>query len=284
MPGRRGTGEGDGADPPVLDERPAHLDVAGDELDAGGRQRPALAQQVNEVEGGQRGAGRGLDDHRAAGGDGGRDLVGGQQQRVVEAGDADDDADRAPGPEAQQALARREEVERHGLAVQASDLLDGRGERDEGARDLDLAVGQRFAGLQHQEPFELLGAGAQRVMRAEQGGAAGVGGQRGHGGGDGQRLLQGADGEGGVTERRPGHLGAVVGEDDPAGRGGRDPARTDRQPVWDVHDLLQVLAGKQPLTGKGTFTTGSVRSGRRRGRRGRPRGRWPPARRARPRG
>ncbi|GAA3151790.1 hypothetical protein GCM10020001_089170 [Nonomuraea salmonea] len=49
-------GEGDGADPPVLHQPFAHLDVAGDELDGLGRQ-PRLAQQVHQPERGERGGG-----------------------------------------------------------------------------------------------------------------------------------------------------------------------------------------------------------------------------------
>ncbi|GAA2829105.1 hypothetical protein GCM10020220_017500 [Nonomuraea rubra] len=100
--------------------------------------------------------------------------MGGEEERVVEAGDADDDADRPARPEPDQALAGREQVERHGLAVQPGDLLGGGGECQECPGHLDPAVHQGLAGFEHEQPLELLPPVAQGVVGGHEGGAAGV--------------------------------------------------------------------------------------------------------------
>jgi hypothetical protein len=126
-----------------------------------------FADQVDEPEGGERGLWCRFDDDRAARGEGGGDLVGGEQERVVEAGDADDDADRLADPEADQAFAAREQVERDGFAVQAGDFLGGGLEGEQGAVELDLAVDAGFAGFEDEQVDEVLavfGDGGERSL------------------------------------------------------------------------------------------------------------------------
>ena len=64
-----------------------------------------------------------------------------------------------------QAVAARQQVERHGLAVQAGDLLGCGLQGEEGAIDLDAAVDQRFAGLEHEQVDEGVALGEYRGMR-----------------------------------------------------------------------------------------------------------------------
>ncbi len=224
----RGPGERHGGDARVGGQELADLDAAGDELDAGGRAaRPA--EQVDQHQRGQRRVRRRLDDHRAARRHRRRDLVRGQEQRVVEPGDADDDTDRAAYPEAEHALAGRLHVQCHRLAGEVADLLGRRLQRDQRAGDLDPAVDKRLAGLQDQQLGEVVGAGADLGGDCREDGAPPVTGQAGHLRGD---LVRGLDSRfrvGGVTPGRLGHGAAVVREAHRRGLRGGGPAGADRQ-------------------------------------------------------
>ena len=91
---------------------------------------------------------------RAARGDRRGDLVGGEQERVVEAGDPYHGADRHAGPEAEEPLARGEKVEGDRLTVDPRDLLGSGLQRGDGTRDLGAAVDERLARLVHEEVLE----------------------------------------------------------------------------------------------------------------------------------
>ena len=161
-------------------QRDAHLGAPGHQLHRGLRRAAGaqgLAEEVHQPQGGQRGLRGGLGDDRAAGGQRRRDLVRGEQQRVVEARDAHHHADRLAGPEAEQPLTRRQQVQRHRLPVQPGHFLGRRQQGEQGAVHLDAAVDQRLAGLQDQEPFEVRAPGGDRLVGREQRGPAGVRGE-----------------------------------------------------------------------------------------------------------
>ena len=117
-----------------------------------------------------------------------------------------------------QALPAGQEVERNGLAVEAGHLL-GRGEQgQERAVHLDAAVHERFAGLEDQQLLHLGPPLGERRVGAGQRGPADVGGQALDHAADGDRLVEGALGQGHVTDggagnQRPGirepHLGGA---------------------------------------------------------------------------
>jgi hypothetical protein len=194
-----------------------------------------LAQHVHRLERRERRRGSRFDDDRAPGGHGRGDLVQGQEQRVVEAGDADDDADRSARPEADEAVAGRQQVERDRLAVQARGLRGGGLERDEGAAHLDPAVDERLARLEHEQVLQLTGARAQRRGGVEQHGAAHRGRQGRDLGPDGERLVDGPPRLLGRADRRDPDDRPVVREADLRRPDGRQPAGPDRQPLRAAH-------------------------------------------------
>ena len=87
-------GEGDLRHLRMLDQRIADLGAeAGDDIDDA-RRESRLLEERGELERRGRGEFRGLQHDRVAGGERGRELEGGQQQRRVPRRDADDDAER----------------------------------------------------------------------------------------------------------------------------------------------------------------------------------------------
>ena len=119
----------------------------------------------------QRGKGRlrsGLDHYGTPSREGRGQLVGGQQQRVVVAGDPDDDADGPADPEPEQALSTGQQVEGHRLTVEARDLLGGGRQGQQGPVDLDAAVDERLARLEDEELLELTPPLGNRPMRVHQ--------------------------------------------------------------------------------------------------------------------
>jgi hypothetical protein len=148
-----GPGEGHRTDPAVRRQRHPHFRAAGHQLDsrrgAAGRCE-RLPHQVHEPQRGEWGLRGRLCDDRATRRQRRSDLVGGEQQRVVEPGDAHHDADGFADPEADQPFAAGQQVERHGLTVQPGDLLGGSLQREQRPLDFDAAVHEWLAGLQDQ--------------------------------------------------------------------------------------------------------------------------------------
>ena len=78
-------GEADVGHVVVGHQRVAHTAArAGDDVEVAGRQAALVEQQVGKRQGRERRLRRGFEDNRAAGGDGGRQLVGDQVEREVE--------------------------------------------------------------------------------------------------------------------------------------------------------------------------------------------------------
>ena len=114
-----------------------------------------LADEVDEPQRGERGVRGGLDDQGTPGRESRSELVGGEQERVVVAGDPDDDPDGPAHPEPEQALSARQQVEGHRLTVKARDLLGCGRQGQQGAVHLHSAVDERLTRLQDEQLLEL---------------------------------------------------------------------------------------------------------------------------------
>ena len=105
--------------------------------------------------------GRRLEDDRVARRDRRGELVGGQVEREVERADRRDRADREASGDPDPVLRRRQQVERDDLAGHPFGLLGAEPEGQHRPVDLDQRVADRLAGLERDEPAELLAPGAR---------------------------------------------------------------------------------------------------------------------------
>ena len=221
-------GEGHLVDAGVLDERPARLAGAGDDVDDTGRQL-GLPADVGEGEGRERrGLGR-LEDHRVAGGEGRRDLPRQHQQREVPRDHLGGDAER-PGIGTEPRVAQ--------LVGPACVVEEVRGH--EGQVDV-AALADRLAVVDRLEHRQLAGALLHEAGQAEQVLAPVAPGQAGP-----RAVVRGAGrGDGPVDVLRAGRgdlgqhlLGGGVHGLEPAAVDRVDHLAVDEQPVarGDVDD------------------------------------------------
>jgi len=163
--------EADDADARVGGESLADGGVASDQLygaDWGTDASSDLAKCVHQPERGERSGWRGLHDDWTAGGDSRAQFVRGEQQRVIETSYSDDDADRLPLPEPGHTVSGRQQVERHGFAVQSGDFIGARLESDQCSCHFDSAVAQRLAGLEHEKALEFFSSRRDECVRISQ--------------------------------------------------------------------------------------------------------------------
>ena len=115
-----------------------------------------LAQEFDEAQAGQRRVGGRLDDDRAAGGDGGPDLVHDQVERVVEGAHRDHHPDRLVLREGDPARGGAVEAHRHHVAGLRAQQLGAMQHAIDGARHLDPGIDQRLAALVRRLARQLL--------------------------------------------------------------------------------------------------------------------------------
>ena len=229
QPDGRAAGEGEELEPVVGDHPVAEL--AGHRQDAhGARREPDAVDDLRDGQHRERVLRRRLEDDRAARGDRRRDLVGGEVEREVERADARDRADREAAGDADPALRRGHQIERDHLAVHPLGLLGAEPERQRRPIDLDERVADGLAGLEAQDPPELLAPGLDAVADLAQRAAPLVGRQH-------SRVLEGRHGSldgllvlrlGGVVRRARGRAWDRPDWRPPAGRASRPTCRRGR--------------------------------------------------------
>ncbi len=121
-----------------------------------------LGEQLTQQQRGQRGRGRGLDDHRGADGECGRDLVRDQVQREVERCHGEHGSARHPADQRHPADAVGVGVQPLEVAGEPAGLLGGELESAHRAGDLDLGPLERLAVLGGDRLRDLLGPLGQR--------------------------------------------------------------------------------------------------------------------------
>ncbi len=123
------------------------------------RRQASLGHDLGHRQHRERVLGRRLEDDRAAGGDGRRELVRGQVEREVEGADGGHRSDREAPRDAQATARGRHQVERDRLPGHPLGFLGAEAEGQHGAIDLDQRVADRLAGLEGDGPPELLASG-----------------------------------------------------------------------------------------------------------------------------
>ena len=191
--------------------------VLGDEGLAPRLREARLAEQGDQLQAGQRRRRSRLDDHGTPDGDGRRDLMDDQVERMVEGRDRGDDADRLPGGESPAAIARRREPHRDLAAGEVAELVGRIAQAVDRTDRLDPGVRQRLPAFLRDEPRKCVQPLSQQ-----------------HGGADQNRAtlvrLQGAVANLYEPERRlqPGlERGGVIGRD-----------LLDQRPVISLNDLI----------------------------------------------
>jgi hypothetical protein len=224
-------GERHRADPPIRRQSGTHVRSTSHQL-YGGLRRTGLQQgrtdEMHEPQRRERRLRRRLHDHRAAGRERRRDLVRCQQQRIVESGDPDHDADRLAHPEPDQPVATRQQVQRHRLTMQPGDLLSRGLQSQQRSIDLDPAIDHRLAGLKHEQVDERVPLGRDRRMHALQDLPPYVRRKPTDRLADGECVVEGLLGQGHVSDRSVRHRRPVVREDHWLGGRRLDPGLSDR--------------------------------------------------------
>ncbi len=136
-----------------------------------------------------------------------------------------------------QAVAARQQVQRHGLAVQPRHLLSRGLQRQQGAVDLDPAVDERLPGLEDEQVLELRTPGGDRLVGREQRLPPHPRGQPAHLRPYVERLLERAAGQRHVADRREGDDAAVEGETHLGGVGCRVPGLADREAFGELRGV-----------------------------------------------
>ena len=168
------SGERDHGDVGVFGEPGAdHRAVAGHDVDDTGRQD--VGHELGELQRGERGLLRRLDDQGVAGGQDGRHLPGGHQQRVVPRGHDPDDAQRLAQDDRQVVLG----VVARGRGGGRAQRPGHEAERVDGLGHVVLRDRRRLAGVGRLQPREEVGVLGDAVGDAVQQLGALLGGQRG---------------------------------------------------------------------------------------------------------
>jgi PPK2 family polyphosphate:nucleotide phosphotransferase len=153
-------------------ERAAHREDA----HRAGR-RPGLLHDLRDGEHREGVLGRRLEDDRASRGDRRGQLVGGEVEREVERADRGNRAGRVSPRDPDASLAAGHQVERDDLPAQPLRLLGTQPEGERRAIHLDERVPDRLAGLERDQPAQLLAARADAAADVAERGRALVGGQ-----------------------------------------------------------------------------------------------------------
>ena len=151
-----GAGEADELDAIFFFGEPGGVGV-GEGEDGEGFFGPAgLENEFAEGERCEGGLRSGLEDDGAAGGEGGRDLVGYEVEREVERRDGEDGADGETLDESPAIFVAFGEVERDGFAAEADGFFGGGLEGEDGAVDFSAGEADGFAGFGNDELGEAL--------------------------------------------------------------------------------------------------------------------------------
>ncbi len=228
-------GERDLVDARVVDQRGAGLAVAGEDVEHAGREA-GLERELAEAQRGQRRLLGGLEDQRAAGGEGRGDLPDRHQQREVPGHDLSADADRLAQRVDEEVAAR----DRDRLALDLGRPAGVVAQVGDRAGDVAAGGGERLAVVERLDLGELVAVCLDQLgERVDHPGALG-GRELSH-----RPVERGAGGLGGAADV----VGAGVGDlaDRLAGRrvdrlegaavGGVDPLAADQQPVRRIDEL-----------------------------------------------
>ena len=180
--------EGDALEAGVGLDAPANLGAAGegDDLEAfvahqrlglraghgqdgdGAVGETGFAGELGQAEGGERGLAGGLDDDAVAGGEGGAELVGGQQQREVERGDTQDRADGEALHPAGAVHAGGDGIQGQDFAGDTEGFLGGAVQGGDGAVDFAVGLAAQLAGFVNVFGDQALAVGFDQVGQAVQ--------------------------------------------------------------------------------------------------------------------
>jgi hypothetical protein len=120
---------------------------------------PRLVHQFHEPETVERRGRRRLDDHRATGRDGRRDLVNDQIQRMIECRNRRDHANRFGNGPCAAIVARRGQTHRDFVAAPATQCIGGIAHAVDGAIRLDQRIRKRLAALPRDQAAEVFAFG-----------------------------------------------------------------------------------------------------------------------------